>query len=53
MNNNIRDIIICILIIGSIHISNKFFPHNIIMDIIIYGLAIYYFGGKLIKYLHK
>lgn len=43
----IRDIVICTLFIISIAISERFFPDSLILRILIGGLGVLYFGGKI------
>lgn len=49
----IRDLLMCFLIVLSIKIAENYFSHNIFADIVIVGIAIYYFGGKIIRYIKK
>lgn len=51
--SDIRDICICILIIVSIQIDNRYFPDNLYAKVFIFGLSIYYFGGKIIRFIKK
>ena len=47
----IRDLLMCFLIVLSIKIAENYFPHHIFADIVMIGIAIYYSGGKMIRYI--
>lgn len=49
----IRDILMCILIIVAIKIAQLYFPNNIFADIVVIGIGVYYFGGKVIRLIKK
>lgn len=49
----LRDILMCILIIVAIKIAELYFPNNIFVDIVVIGIGVYYFGGKVIRFIKK